>query len=144
MEHHISDRRYELTKNNRLIPMVMMAIGVIAIVVGFMKDPTRTWASLLHNNFYFTALSLSAVFFIAVNYLAQSGWSVAVKRVSEAMAGFLKYGAAGMILIFFLGHNELYSWTRSEAQLDPILAGKHGFLNLPFFIVRMFAYFIIW
>src|SRR3954462_11420090 len=114
MEHQISDRRYELTKNNKLIPMIMMAVGVIAIVIGFMTDVTRTWATLLHNNFYFTAMALCGTFFVAVQYIAQAGWAIGLIRVPEAMGKFLLYGGIGMILIFFLGHHEIYFWTHSE------------------------------
>ena len=70
MEHTISDRKYELTRNNKIIPIVMMAIGVVAVVVGFMTDSTRAWAALLHNDFYFTAIALASTFFIAFNYAA--------------------------------------------------------------------------
>lgn len=131
----------------------MIAIGIIAIVVGFLSDKTRAWAVLLHNNFYFTAMSLGATFFIAFNYAAQSGWSVAVKRVAEAMGGFLKFGMVGMLLIFLFGQHELYHWTHfsldeltdhNNPNYDPILAGKHGFLNVPFFIIRLVAYGLIW
>lgn len=128
----------------------MVAIGVIAIVAGFMTDPTRAWASLLQNNFYFTAIALSGTFFVAFNYVAQSGWSVAIKRVPEAMGGFLKFGAVGMILIFIFGHHDLYFWTRAEYYdpkspvYDHILVGKHGFLNIPFYVIRMVLYFLIW
>ncbi len=144
------DRKYELTRNDRVVPMVMMAIGVIAVIVGFMTDKTRAWAVLLQNNFYFTAIALAGTFFIAFNYAAQSGWSVAVKRVAEAMGAFLKYGMAGMLLIFLLGHHDLYYWTHSELydpkspEFDHILAGKSGFLNMPFYIIRIIAYGIIW
>ena len=144
------DANYTLTKNNKTIPLAMVAIGVIAIVTGFMTDPTRAWASLLQNNFYFTAIALSGTFFIAFNYVAQSGWSVAIKRVPEAMGGFLKYGAIGMILIFIFGHHDLYFWTHAEyydpksPEYDHILVGKHGFLNIPFFMIRMVLYFLIW
>jgi len=144
------DRHYELTKNDKIVPMILMAIGVIAVIMGFMSDPTRAWAVLLQNNFYFTAMALAGTFFIAFNYAAQSGWSVAVKRVAEAMGQFLWYGMAGMILIFIFGHHDLYHWTHHELydpaspEYDPILAGKSGFLNMPFFYVRMFAYAAIW
>src|SRR4051812_29515806 len=104
------DRKYEITKNNRVITMTMMAIGIIAIIVGFMNDKTRVWAVLLQNNFYFTAMALGSTFFIAFNYAAQSGWSVSVKRVAEAMGGFLKFGMIGMILIFAFGHEYIYHW----------------------------------
>ena len=144
------DRKYELTSKNKLYTLVMIAIGVIAIAVGFMSDPTRTWAVLLQNNFYFLALSLCGTFFMAFNYLAQAGWSVAIKRVAEAQGAFLKYAMAGMILIFILGHHSIYSWTHSELydptspEYDKILAGKSGFLNIPFFVVRLVAYSVIW
>src|SRR5688572_29096444 len=106
MEHTISDRKYELTKNDKIVPIVMMAIGVIAVVVGFMTDRTRAWAVPLHNDFYFTAMALASAFFIAFNYVAQAGWAVGIKRVPEAITGFLKYGMAGLIIIFIFGHHD--------------------------------------
>lgn len=133
-----------------MVPLIMMAIGVVAIVMGFMSDSTRTWATLLQNNFYFTAMALAGTFFVAFNYVAQAGWAVGIKRVPEAMGGFLKYGMAGMILIFIFGHHDLYHWTHAELydkaspEYDAILAGKSGFLNLPFYIVRIVAYALIW
>jgi hypothetical protein len=144
------DRKYELTRNNKMVSMALMGVGILAIVVGFMTDKTRTWAVLLQNNFYFTAMALGSTFFIAFNYAAQAGWSVAVKRVAEAMGGFLKFGMAGMILIFIFGHHDLYHWTHSSLydpqspDYDRILAGKSGFLNIPFYIVRLIAYAVIW
>lgn len=144
------DRKYELTRNNKLIPVIMIGIGVVAIAMGFMTDKTRTWTALLHNNFYFTAMALAGTFFVAVQYVAQAGWAVGIKRVPEAMGGFLKYGMAGMLLIFLLGHHDLYHWTHSELydpaspEYDHILAGKSGFLNIPFFLVRLVAYASIW
>lgn len=144
------DRKYELTKNNRLIPMIMMAIGLAAIVMGFLTDKSRTWASLLTNDFYFTAISLCGTFFVALQYVAQAGWAVGIKRIPEAMGGFLKFGVAGIILIFILGHHELYHWTHAELydhsspEFDAIMNGKRGFLNIPFFLVRLIGYFVIW
>jgi len=144
------DRKYELTKNNKLIPIIMIAVGVVAIVMGFMTDKTRTWAALLQNNFYFTAMALAGTFFVAFQYVAQAGWAVGIKRVPEAMGGFLKYGMVGMIVIFLLGHHDLYHWTHAELydkaspEYDHILAGKQGFLNIPFFVIRLVAYAAIW
>jgi len=144
------DRKYELTKNNKLITITMMVVGLIAIVMGFMSDHTRTWTTLLHNNFYFTAMALCGTFFVALQYVAQAGWAVGIKRVPEAMGGFLKFGMVGMLLIFGFGHHDLYHWTHSELYdpasptFDHILAGKSGFLNIPFYVTRMVAYALIW
>src|SRR5262245_48222268 len=134
------DRTYALTRNNKMIPLLMIAIGVVAIVTGFMTDTTRAWAVLLQNNFYFTAIALCGTFFISFNYVAQGGWAVSIKRIPEAMCGFLKYGMIGMLLIFIFGHHDLYHWThaglydKSSPEYDPILAGKSGFLNIPFYV----------
>ena len=133
-----------------MIPLVMIAVGVIAIVMGFMTDKTRTWAVLLQNNFYFTAMALAGTFFVAFNYAAQAGWAVGIKRVPEAMGGFLKYGMAAMILIFLLGKGDLYHWThhdlydKASPEYDAIMAGKAGFLNIPFFLIRLVLYGAIW
>ena len=153
----LSDRKYELTQNNKIMPLVMMAIGVAAIVVGFMTDPVRAWAVLLHNDFYFTAMALGATFFIAFNYVAQAGWAVGIKRVPEAIGGFLKFGMVGLILIFIFGHHDLYHWTHHHLyekfladgvtpnpDYDRILDGKSGYLNMPFYITRIVLYAVIW
>lgn len=130
--------------------MIMIAVGVVAIVMGFMTDKTRTWAALLQNDFYFTAMALAGTFFVAFQYVAQAGWAVGIKRIPEAMGGFLKFGMAGMIVIFLLGHHDLYHWTHAELydkaspEYDHILAGKQGFLNIPFFVIRLVAYAAIW
>ncbi|REK03466.1 MAG: quinol:cytochrome C oxidoreductase [Bacteroidetes bacterium] len=144
------DRKYELTQNNKVIPLIMMAVGVVAIVMGFMTDHYRAWATLLHNNFYFTAIALCGTFFVAVQYVAQAGWATGIKRVPEAMGAYLKYGMAFMLVIFIFGHHDLYHWTHKELydpssdKYDPILDGKKGFLNVPFYVIRLIAYAAIW
>ena len=44
-----------------------------------------------------------------------------------------------------LGMDHLYHWTDTAAAAhDPLLAGKVGFLNSSFFIIRLVIYFVIW
>src|SRR5712672_2658413 len=94
------DTKYTLTRNNKIIPLVLMAIGIIAIATGFSTDPTRAWAALLQNNFYFTVIALCGTFFVALQYVAQAGWAIAFIRIPEAMGGYLKFGMVFMLLIF--------------------------------------------
>ena len=99
------------------------------------------------------AIALAGTFFLAVQYAAEVGWSVVLKRILEAMGLFLPYAAALMILVFFgnyiAAHNGghyLYHWLHSElydptsAEYDKIISGKAAYLNMPFFIVRMLCY----
>ena len=141
---------YIFTKNQKVVAILLMLIGVVAIITGFLVDPHRQWANLLISNFYFMAIALAGTFFVAVNYLAQSGWNVVVKRVPEAMGQFLPFSAVVMLIIFIFGGHDVYHWTHSylyevgSEYFDPILAGKRAYLNQPFFLIRVVLYFIIW
>src|SRR5258708_2596754 len=84
------------------------------LLCGFINDPLRAWASLLQNAFYFNAIALCGLFFVALQYVSEAGWAIGFIRVPQAMAGFLKYGCAALLLIFIFGHHDLYSWTHKE------------------------------
>ena len=43
---------YTVTKNNKLISYILMAIGLVAIVFGFINDAHRAWPSLMVNNYF--------------------------------------------------------------------------------------------
>lgn len=141
---------FTLSSKARNFTLALMAIGVIAIIYGFVTDPVRAWASLLHNAFYFNAIALCGLFFVALQYVAQAGWAIGFVRVPQAMAGFLKYGCLALLLIFVFGHHDIYHWTHKELydpaspEYDEIMAGKAGFLNMPFFIIRLVIYGLIW
>lgn len=134
---------YTFTQKGKLITYVLMGIGLVAIVTGFVVDSHRAWANLLVNNFFFLAIALFGTFFVAMQYLSQAAYAVTLRRVPEAMSQFLWVAAPLMILIFLFGHHDLYHWTHHELydieseHYDEILAGKSAFLNIPFFIIRM-------
>ena len=111
---------------------------------------TRVWANLWANNVYFTGIALIAVFWIAVNYVAEAGWFTVIKRVPEAMGMYLPIGGVLMLLFFIFGGHDIFHWTH-EGIMDPesehydsIIAGKEGYLNNVFFIARMVIYFVLW
>ena len=141
---------YLFTKNQKIVALVLMLIGVVAIIIGFLADSHRQWANLLISNFYFMAIALAGTFFVAVNYVAQAGWNVVTKRVPEAMGQYLPFAGLFMLLIFFIGGHDVYHWTHSylyevnSEYFDPILVGKRAYLNTPFFVIRIVLYFIIW
>ncbi len=110
----------------------------------------RLFANLWINNVYFTGLAIIGVFFVAIQYVSQAGWSVLIKRIPEAFGAWLPYAGVLMLLVFLVGGHSIFHWTHSELYdesnpaYDPIIAGKRGFLNYPFFLIRMVAYFGLW
>jgi Ca2+/Na+ antiporter len=144
-------KHYEITKGNKITVYTLITVGLLSIIYGFASGHTeRAWANLLLSNFYLMAIALGAVFFLAVQYVAEVGWSVQVKRVLMAMGTYMPIAVVMMILIFVFGHHHLYDWTHEEnydtnsAHYDEILDGKSGFLNMGFYVFRLIAYAAIW
>lgn len=98
---------------------------------------TRIWANLLIAGYFFTIISLAALFFIAVQYIANAGWSAAIKRVPEAIMTFFPVAFVVLLAVLFIAKDDIYHWAhyehghfkKGDAGYDKILAGKSGFLN---------------
>ncbi|TPE42569.1 quinol:cytochrome C oxidoreductase [Pontibacter mangrovi] len=110
----------------------------------------RLFVNLWLNNVYFTGIALIGTFFVAVQYVAYAGWSALVKRIPEAMASYLPIGGIVMLLVFLFGGHDIFHWTHeylydvNDPRYDPIIAGKSGYLNTVFFLIRMVVYFGLW
>jgi hypothetical protein len=128
----------------------LICIGILAFVYGFIThvEPQRIWANVLVNSFFFMAISLGATFFIAMNYAAEAGWGVVVKRVFEAVSSFLPIGGLLMLIVFIGGalhFNHIYEWMDPKViEEDKIIAAKSPYLNIPFFFIRALVYFGVW
>jgi len=138
------EKKFKLTKTYKLITIILIAIGIVAIITGVIGDNQRLWANLLLNNFYFLSLAVGASFFMAIQYITQSGWSAMFKRVPEAMTAYIP--VAFILMIILLGGlQSLYHWTHPEAVAnDPLLQHKAPYLNIPFFTIRFVVFFAAW
>lgn len=138
------DTRFPTSKTLRTIALAMVVIGLVALVYGFITHPVRGWANLLLNHFYFLSLGIGAAFFLALQYITQSGWSAMFKRIPEAMMHYLAVAVVPGIVLFF-GLSSLYHWAHEGAALhDAILAHKSPYLNIPFFIIRQLVFLVAW
>lgn len=138
------DTKITFTKGLQYTTFAMMGVGLAVIAYSFAVDPARAWANLLLNNYLFLSIAIGASFFIAIQYISQSGWAVMFKRVPEALMAYIPYAAVIMLLLFF-GMHSLYHWTHEEAlAADPLIQHKAPFLNVPFFFIRMIIFFISW
>jgi hypothetical protein len=147
--------KYTFSKQGQLISYALMGLGTLLAIIGCITTheglPERLWANLMVDNFYFLAISLFAVFFMALQYAAQSGWWVMVKRVAEAISTFLWIPAGIMIIIILIeafgGHSHIYHhWMQhgitdsNDVNYDKIIAEKDWYLNIPFFVLRALIY----
>lgn len=110
----------------------------------------RLLVSIWHSNVFFIGVSAIGTVWMAIQYVTQAGWSVSVKRISEALSAWLLPGGVIMLVVFLLGRHDIFHWThegimeKGNPNFDAIIAGKSGFLNLPFYLIRTVSYLVIW
>lgn len=111
---------------------------------------TRLFANLWINNMYFTGLSIIGVFFVAIQYVAQAGWSAGFKRIPIAFGNWLPFSFVLILGVFLFANHDLFHWTHeslydeSSADYDSIIAGKAWYLDTTFYLIRMVVYFAVW
>lgn len=155
---------FTITNKAKTLTVALMGAGLLFTVIGVimgMNDhhfATRLLANGLINSFFFFAIGLGALFFLALAYATETGWYASVKRIIEAVAGFLPYGIGLMMItlltITFMDGAHIYSWMDPAAtdpsshHYDAIIDGKSAYLNKTFFWIRtvvyMAVYFIFW
>lgn len=112
------------------------------------------------NNVYFTGLALIGIFFFAIQYAAQAGWSAYIIRIPLSMAHWLPIAGVLMIGSFLAFNKDIFHWTHSDlyeaggAHFDSIIAGKAGYFFNPlggegggfpiFYVLRMVIFFAVW
>ena len=102
------------------------------------------------NGVFFTGISIIGMFFVAVQYLAKAGWSSAVKRIPEAFPKFLYFTFPVLLLLFIFKGDVIFHWMHhgimdpASEHYDKIIAGKKGYLNFTFFLIRLVGIFVVW
>lgn len=138
------DEKFVVPQKFKYFTYALIAIGVISFAYGFFTDAPRTWANYLLNNYYFVSIAIGAAFFIGIQYISQSGWSAAFKRIPEAMMAYIPFAAVFFLLLYF-GMHSLYHWSHAgAAETDHLIAHKQPYLNIPFFFTRVFIFFGLW
>ena len=137
------DEKLTISSKFKILAIVLIIIGVIALVYAAIAHPERFWANLLINNYYFLTVALGATFFMALQSITNSGWSAGFVRVPQAIANYIPVAFILMIPLFF-GLDHLYHWAHHDAHLDELIAHKSPYLNIPFFIARFVILFVVW
>ena len=151
---------FKISNKSKTLTNVLLGVGVLFTAIGIFSNVgehnlvQRIMANGLINGFYFFAIGLGALFFLALQYATETGWYASIKRVIEAVAGFLPYGmgilAVVLLIITFLDGAHVYLWMDPETtnpashHYDEIIDGKSAYLNKLFFWIRTLAYFTVY
>lgn len=147
---HNFAQQFEFAGKAKTWSLLAIVAGIAAVSYGFYSGHAeRTFANLLLMAYYFTCICAAGAFFIALQFVAQAGWSAGLIRIPQAFAKVLPIAAIILILVCGAGlytHNLYHHW-HAEGLTDPnspnfdaLIAGKSSFLNVPFFLTRLVVF----
>src|ERR1041384_4043410 len=74
----------------------------------------RIFAALWTNSVFFCGLGIIGLFFVAVQYAAQAGWSAPIVRIPLAMGSWIPVAGISMLVLWFVVKGEVFHWTHAE------------------------------
>jgi len=176
----MTDEKYIFSGKAKKNLVITLVVGVVLAIVGIIMinvgghhgggheaheaaghGHTAVWLKRLYadiwiNNIFFTGLAIIGVFFVAIQYATQSGWSVGFKRIALSFGNWLPIAGIIMLVMFFVAGHDLFHWThhtlfeeflengKPNPEYDSIIAGKSWYLNTPFYISRLVVFFVVW
>jgi hypothetical protein len=146
--HHHATDSYQLepakwtTGRNVLAFIALVSWALLAF--GYATEQQRFFQSYLIAFCFGTFIILGATFFVYVQYLTGSAWSVTVRRIMENIMVSIPIGALLFIPIAFMGVDDLYKWAQADAIKDPLIQAKKAFLNVGGFRLRAGIIFALW
>jgi hypothetical protein len=137
-------QRKDLPSSISKIGMTLLAVGVILGVAAFFVDHSRAVYNYLIAFTFMISVGVGALFLIALEYIVGADWSVPIRRVVEFFAATIPLLAI-LVIPLLLNVGELFHWSHPEAVAeDKILNAKAPYLNVTFFIVRVFVLIGLW
>jgi hypothetical protein len=127
----------------------LAVLGAVISAVALAGDPHRfaygcLWAFALA----WTA-ALGALFFVALQHLTRSLWSVVVRRVAEALAasvGIVVLLAVPVVVFAWMDSTfHLFPWLDPDRlAADPVVQAKAPYLDLRFLTLRLALFCLLW
>lgn len=126
------------------LALIVGAVFLILTFVGVFIDPGQFFRSYLYAYMYTLGLSVGSLGILLMHHTVGGKWGVVTRRLLES--GTRTFPLMAVLLVpILVGMTSLYLWARPEvAEHDPAIKFKTAFLNVPFFLVRMLIYFVIW
>jgi len=119
-------------------------VSIILCIAGYYTNPERFFRSYLIAFTYTAGIGLMATFFVMVQYLTGSAWSVTMRRIMENIMTTLPVGAILFLPLAF-GLKAVYPWTDPAVLNSSVaLKAKAGYLTENFFLIRTYACFLVW
>ena len=119
----------------------------------FHQLQNKPWSAVYVALFFFLGITLLVLAFYAAQRVAQSGWSIVLFRVMEAITANIVPTSIIMLLFIIaaaMHWNHLFVWmqegtfTPGHENYDAVVAGKEWWMNIPGWTIRGIVYLLLW
>jgi hypothetical protein len=145
MQHdNVEYQKKELPNKLGQLGWILFGAGVIVGVIAFFSDHHRALLNYLMAYMFVLSIGIGSLLLIALEYVGGADWSVPIRRVVEFLAAIIIILPILVLPLVFNIH-DIFHWAHEEAvNSDAILKGKSPYLNVTFFLIRVFAVLAIW
>ena len=143
-QNNIEYQKKELPNKLNKLGWVLFGAGLILGVIGFFTDHHRALLNYLMAYMFILSIGIGSLLLIALEYVGGADWSVPIRRVVEFLAAIIILLPILVLPLVFNIH-DIFHWAHNEAVAsDAILKAKSPYLNVTFFIIRVFAVLAVW
>ena len=128
----------------RRIALLCGFAGLLPCALGAAIAPGRLFHAYLFAWVFWVGVPLGCLAILMIQHVTGGAWGLVIRRLLESGTRTLPMmGLLFVPLAFALP--KIYLWARPAViAVDPLLRQKSAYLNVPFFLARTAAYFIIW
>ncbi len=147
MEKYVLGNAAPFVQKLKRLALILIVIGAIGSVAGIILNYSHFMLSYLVAVMVVGGISVTALFFVMIQFLTRAGWSALIRRVPEFLSAFTPFLIFAFLPILFdawVTHS-IFEWTHKEVVMqDHVLQSKAPYLNEVFFTVRTLIYVLAW
>ena len=129
----------------RAMAIGLAAIGGALFAFGLTHEAWHAWSAGLIAAYFFLSIALGASVIVAITHVTKAGWAVVLRRVPEAIMGYLPVALVTMMAVCGAGMQYLYEWSHPDIVADDrLLQHKSVLLNPQGFLIRMLVIIGMW
>lgn len=95
----------------KVTAIILIIVGLYAFGHQMRYNAELAWAAYIEGYFFALCLGMAGVFFVSLNYLTRSVWSIPFRRIAEAMSSYLPYALITLIPIVIFC-SQVYEWAQ--------------------------------
>lgn len=116
--------------------------GAVGMAVGYFANPQMAMGSYMFSFIFWMTITLGFLGLTLLHHMIRPSWSVPLLRIFESGGGWpMLVTFAVLFLPIVMGMKILYPWL---GPLDHQLEQKTWYLNVPGFLIRASAFFVVW